>query len=261
MKKSIFLVAVFAASLLISSCGDKKESGDKETGQKVEKEAEIAYFTPEMIDLNKPVAVDILKEAVLAWDSVKEVTITGYCDFFFDKGSIAEKVGLKGSLDGQMIVECTMAEAYPEEFEKTVPVTIKGKIKEVWGDKIYLENCTLVAKGEEKPATGKYVVPQTYKGENVNINDFVSSYFGWKNKEIRVIGYYDSHTTSVTSYGTTIRVDLSKESMGEKMVGCEINHEVPEGIADNREGVEIQGKIDGVVFGKVSMVECKILNR
>lgn len=251
---------------LLFSCNDNKASDNKsgtdstKTG-KIE-DPVIAYLTPENIDLSTPIPVNLLKEAVTAWDSVKEVTITGYCNFFFDKGSVNDKTGITaGTESSQVLFDCTMAQEYPEEFDKTIPVTIKGKVSEVWGDKICLSECVLVSKGEENPANGKYIVPQTYKGENVNASDCYTSFFGWKDVELVVVGYYNSHTTSITDYGTTIRLDLSMESMGERMVGCELKQEPPANISENREGVQIKGKVEGIVFGNVQMIECEILNR
>jgi hypothetical protein len=267
MKKISTLLMIVFITILFVSCEESKESEKKDStkstdSEKMENETEEVYLSPDSIDSNTPIPVDVLKEAVMAWDKIEEVTITGYGNFYLDSGLIETELSLKPTHDSyDILVECKMAEEYSEPIAKNTPLTIRGKINDGWANKVRLIECVVVEVGGEIPPADAKLVAQKYAGENVNVAALHKSYFGWNGVELIVEGYYDSHTTSTTSYGTTIRVDLSKESMSDRLVGCELTHEVPDGISNNRVGVQIKGKVNGIVFGNVSMIECKILNR
>lgn len=261
--KKLVLIGLFAPALFIVSCsgGGKTDSDGKSSDSKGEtKNANL--ISPDKIDINKPIPVETLKAAVFNWHG-KTVTVTGYCDFFWEKGKIDKKVGLtiKPEKGLKKVVECNMKQEYPEEFEKTTPITIKGEFeKGFYGEYIVLKNCELVKKGETIADKG-YVHPDNYKGENLSAADFFKSYYGWMNKEIAVIGYYQSTTTSTTSYGKTIRVDLIEETSRKKMVGCRMKTEPPESLKDNRSGVIIKGIYKGEAFGNVLLEECELVSK
>jgi hypothetical protein len=255
MKKIFFLFAVVALFASCSGGGTGEGDGNDSTATE---QTMVDKLTPSKVDVNKPVSVAELSEAYYAWKD-KEVTITGFCNFFFDEGAIDTVASLTAVAgDGTVVIECSMKQAYPETFAKTSPVTIKAKIKEGWFGKILLEKGELVSKGTDVASVG-YIDPFNYKGENMSVKDFYASFYGWKDKEITVTGYYYSTTTSTTSYGVTVRVDLADPTDNNIIVGCEMEGEVPEDIVNNRDGVKIRGFIGEEAFGKVQLVKCKIV--
>lgn len=258
MTKCILLS--LAAGLLIYITGCKSETAD-ESAVSDENTVEIVqedFLSPDKIDITKPIPVADLKKAFFAWGD-KEVIVSGYCCFFFEKGAINESVELTLHPDSSSkMVECSMKQALPEEFEKTTPVTIKGKIDGTFFNTIKLKDCELVSKGEMPGSAGK-INPSNPPAGPIPVNEFYNSYFGWNGKEVSVIGYYHSTTTSTTSYGQTIRVDLSDPVSGEKAVGCNMKQQPPEDLVNNRNDVVIRGTISGEVFGNVQMEDCEIV--
>ena len=216
---------------------------------------------PSEVDANTPVAAAELKESFFAWNNVKEVTFTGYCAFFFDEGAIDSIVKIKASPDAKEdLIECHMIKQYPENFSKKTPVTIKGTFERNFFGKIIMKDCEVIEKGKEAKDAG-YVDPFNYAGEIISAKDYHDSFYAWVKKEVTVSGYYHSTTTSTTSYGTTVRVDLTDKEMGDKMVGCEMKGKVPDDIANKREGVLIKGIIGEESFGNVQLEECEFVNR
>jgi hypothetical protein len=87
-------------------------------------------------------------------------------------------------------------------------------------------------------------------------------YTQWNNKEIALQGNYYMTTTSTTSYGKTIRVDLKGEKSDYADVGCEFATDPSDKLKDNREGVIVKGKIrPGGSFGKLQLYDCQLVNR
>ena len=261
-------ICILAVALIFSACGNGNENaGDNKEDNDIKKETVEKKLTPDNINLEEPILVKKLDEAFFAWKDVKNVTVTGYCNFFFDEGKINDEVTLLteagGERDLKRYMVCKMKQEYPEEFAKTTPVTIKGEVDNFFGGKFSLINCELVSKGES-PDNKVYIRYSDYKGENITLKDFYNSYFGWIDKEITVIGYYKSTTTSTTSYGKTTRVDLvSDNGSGKITVGCRMAADVitPEDINNNRDGVIIKGIIKGEAFDNVVMEECTFVNR
>lgn len=249
------LLIVFSLSFCKSSTEGETDGQDSTA---TEIEVEEAFLCPADVDPGQPIPVAQLLEAVLAWND-QVVTINGYCNFFFDKGKIADKVSLKPHPDStREMVECTMIQMYDEEFEKKTPVTIKGKISRDFFGKIILTECELISKNEKAVSVGK-INPAKLPEKPIPVEEFFKAFYGWMNKEVSVIGYYHSTTTSTTSYGTTIRVDLSDPETGEKCVGCEMKTDPSDQLVNNRENVVIKGIIKGEVFGNVSMENCDLV--
>ena len=266
MKKLIIPIALIGSLLLMFACGnnsnktsEKSTSEQSEEVQQPDEPKTSGKLTPNDIKPDKAIPVDELDELVFKWESIKEVTVTGYCDFFFDEDAIGDNVELRGSIDAEeVLIECSMKESYDEKFDKSIPVTIKGKTEGVRFDRIQLFECELVAKEEAMAPTGKYVDPFIYSGENIAVQDFFDSYFGWKDVEVSVEGYYKSTTTSTTSYGVTTRLDLSGD---ENTAACRLIEGIEAPEITDREGVIIKGIIKGDFFGDVLLEECTVVNR
>jgi len=263
-----FQFLILAVFFFVAACGnDDGEGNDNDSTNIGTDEVTVTKLTPDNIDLNKPFKPKELQDAVFAWKNVSTVTVTGYCDFFFDNGKIGTSVDLvenagdkinMGDPDAQSM-KCEMKQEYPEEFAKTTPVTIKGDIELKYGRSFVMNNAELINKGETIENQG-YIDAESYKGENISLSDFYASYFGWMNKEITVEGYYQSSTTSTTSYGETTRVDLVSDNV---TVGCRLAEgvTVPEDLANNRDGVIMKGIVKGEAFGNVVLEECTFVNR
>jgi hypothetical protein len=266
MKKLIVPIALIGGMLLMFACGNNSNKAtEKDTSEQSEEvqtpdgPKTSGKLTPDKIKPDEAIPVDELHELVFKWESIEEVTVTGYCDFFFDEDAIGNNVDLLGTPEADIAnIECSMKESYDEKFNKSVPVTIKGKVEGVRFDRIQLVECELITTGETLEPTGKYIDPFIYSGENIAVQDFFDSYFGWIDVEVSVEGYYKSTTTSTTSYGVTTRLDLSGE---EKEAGCRLieGTEAPE-IVD-RAGVIIKGVIKGDLFSDVLLEECTVVNR
>lgn len=266
MKKLNYLFLLFAITVFIScnnSDNKTSESNNDENQEEVKPETPAekssGKLTPDKVNPDEAIPVDELNEVVFAWQQVEEVYITGYCDFFFDKGKIDNDVSLLYELGSEeIVIDCSMKEVYDEEFDKTIPVSIKGRIDGERFGRLQLIDCELVEKAVELPATGKYIDPFVYEGQNIAVKDFHDSYYAWMDIEVSVIGRYKSTTTSTTSYGTTVRIDLSGEN-NEAKCRLKEDYEAPE--IEDREGVIIKGIIKGDFFGDVLLEECELVNR
>ncbi len=260
--KKLFLFSVLITFVTFMACDSKSsenKNGEKKSEEEKQEEiVEEEFLSPSDIDLTKPIPVKDLKEAFFAWDG-QEVIITGYCDFFRNKGKIGTKVSLIESPEGgDVLVECNMLEDYEEEFDKSIPVTIKGVIDRDFFGRIILKDCELITKGEEAMFSGK-INPFNPPKESMWVGDFFNSYFGWIGKEVSVIGYYFGTTTSTTNNAVYIRIDLLDPETREKSVGCYMIEDPDYDLANNRENVVIRGIIKGESFGNVSMEECELV--
>lgn len=269
MKKNINILLVLILVTFVFSCNNDEKNTEVDNNLAVvEETVNFDNLTPNDVDLEKPIPVENLENLVFAWNDIKEITVTAYCDIFFDSDKLGNDVTLvseagekvdRGNPDYR-VMECTMKEDYQDEIKKTTPVTIKGHFDgEFFGGKFELVECELVS--IDKPIENKgFIRYSDFKGENISLKDFYSSYFGWINKEVTVVGKFYALTTSNTSYGETVRVDLVSES-GNVKVGCRMAVDVPNSISDNREGVIIKGIIKGEAFGNVILEECTFVNR
>ena len=88
-----------------------------------------------------------------------------------------------------------------------------------------------------------------------------ADYYKWEGKEISIIGDYYMTTTSTTSYGKTIRVDL-KNSAYNNVASCFFNEDPTEKIRVNEKGVIIRGKIkSSISYYNLMMEDCSLVNR
>ncbi|MBN1639418.1 MAG: hypothetical protein JW866_10650 [Ignavibacteriales bacterium] len=263
MKK--FFIIIFSLMLIISfsNCGDKeKDTNGKETTENNGVEQKVKKLNPKTITQDEPIPVAKIKEAFYSWENVKEITIVGYPNFFFDEGSIGSRVELLSSPDSKdVLAECNMKTADEENRNKQNTVTIRGTIDRDFFGKIILKECEFITSGEEAKRVD-YIFADEVKNETKYfVEDFHNSFYGWHGKVVSVVGYYWGTTTSTTDYGVTVRIDLTDGAGGEKCVGCEMKVEPPESLPNNRADVIVKGKIKGDVFGNVYMEECEIMNR
>ncbi len=264
MKKKSTTSIIFGILLLFiaGACGNSNKNSSDKGGSAKDGTVSEELISPDKIDIANPFTIPELQEAVFGWKN-KTITVTGHCDFFWDKGKIGKSVGLKISPDKESpkLVQCEMKKEYNEEFDRSVPVTIKGEFEsDYFGKYIILKNCEVIKKGEKVAGKG-YVHPKAYTGENISVKDFYDSYYGWMDKEVAVVGYYYATTTSTNSYGKTIRVDLKDEEDGNVKIGCRMKNAPPENLKDQRSGVIIKGIFKGEAFGNLLLEECEIINR
>lgn len=260
--KNLFLLSLILLSIFVlTNCkGDATgETSDTDSVATEEVVPENTMLDPNNIDLSKPIPVAELKKAFLAWEG-KEVTVVGYCDIMFSYQSVKNEVKLVGNPDSSnFLVRCTLKADYEgEKVEQTTPIVVKGTIDGNFFGSITLKDCEVVATGVEIKQNSK-LNPESLPSEPIFVQDLKDAYFAWYNKEVSVIGYYNSTTTSTTSYGVTIRVDLADPTTGEKAVGCNMLTEPPADLANNRNDVVIKGIIKEEVFGNVSMENCELV--
>ncbi|MFH2142484.1 MAG: hypothetical protein ABIJ97_08690, partial [Bacteroidota bacterium] len=177
MKNLIYIAFALIMAAFLSYCKSNNGGENDSTADSTVNVVEESFLSPDDVDLNNPIPVAQLKEVVLAWNG-KEVTIAGYCDFFFDNGAIGEKVSLKNHPDStRKMVECTMKQNYTEEFEKTVPVVIKGKIDRDFFGTIIMTDCELISKNEPLVSVGK-INPLNITQKPIPVNDFFNAFYG-----------------------------------------------------------------------------------
>ncbi len=217
-----------------------------DTGTMTAEELHTAYFT-----------------AADAWKG-QTVTLTGYPSAFSDKVTIGGKVSLLDAEGSKkVVVECNLAEKSTDVLLKAETVTVSGEIDRVFGQgtdrqAIVLKNGQVVATGQ--PIAADKTPSPGQAGTAFGAKAFYDKYFEWEGKEVTVTGYYHSHTTSTNKFGKSYRVDLTAGPGGSKLIGCEMPAEPPAEIAQQRNGVVVKGKVDGVFFKQVKLVDCEVLS-
>ena len=266
MKKSILYVSL-AASFMVASCGGKEESkGDSEkkseNTEETEDEEGPKRLTAADLDVSKPIACEVANAEIMCWEN-KEIEVAGSVYKFYgdsaavDYGSLV-LLAKKGS--GKQAVSVSLKNRDNKfKVHKDDVIHLKGKVSGTYFD-------TLVSMYDAE------VVAITKKVETVKLDPSKTGVFDagelqndciqWNNKEIAVQGNYMMTTTSKTSYGTTIRVDLKGPKSDYADVGCEFAEDPSDKLKDNREGVIIKGKIKpGGSFGKLQLYDCQLVNR
>lgn len=261
--RRIFII-VFSLILIISflNCGNKKkDTNNEESTDEKGVEQEVKKLNPNTVSPDEPIPVKELKEAFFTWSKVKEITIIGYPDLFWDEGTIGNRVELLGSPGSKdKLVECNMKTPNEEKLNKQNTVTIRGTIDRDFFGKIIFKDCELIGKNEEAKRISYIFADEVKPETKYFVEDFYNSFYGWKDKIVSVVGNYWGTTTSTTDYGVTIRIDLTDPITGEKCVGCNMKGEPPASLKDNRNNVIVKGRISGEVFGNVQMEECEVIN-
>jgi hypothetical protein len=92
----------------------------------------------------------------------------------------------------------------------------------------------------------------------MNANDFYQDYFKWKDKVVTVKGNYWGTTTSTTSYGKTIRIDLS-DANNNKIIGCTMVSD-PGDKAVAGSVITVKGTVNvGGSFGMMGLDKCELV--
>lgn len=259
----------------IAGCGDEPAEAGERTVQEVTDEIEetpdmVLYpegtLDPRLVTPDTPVYAWDLNEAYFAWDSVT-VVVSGYPFIFHgDSIRIDGDVILTDEPDSrERIVTVTFAEPVGVSVARGDIVAARGRVALSWTGSVTVADAEMV----DPPASLEPIEtsPYAYDGETpIPAHQLMEMCYIWKGMEVTVEGRYHSTTTSTTSHGVTVRIDLSSPEMtGTRFAGCEMAEAVPdhiaENLADNREGLQIRGVVAGESFGRVSLEECVIVNR
>jgi len=245
-----YLVLIISASLAFASCKRGKAGATAAT-------SEATVLTPDKIDENKAIAVGDLKRAYFAWNG-RTISVYGYPSYMADKGTIAKDISLTPAPFSRYVLSCELAAPVTETPGlRDKPMVLKGVVKDSPYDTVNLGGCQMVSSGEAATVAPN---PGVAPDQPMNAAEFVTAYNAWKGKKVTVSGSYHSTTTSTTSYGKTIRVDLT-DAQGNKAVGAEFAIDPSDKLVNNRDGVQMKCTIKGTVFDTVNLADCQLLNR
>lgn len=137
-------------------------------------------------------------------------------------------------------------------------IHIRGNVRGDFFGAVSMDSCEIIIVAKSIPT--QPVDP--FAKVLVSATDLWADYYKWEGKEISVIGDYYMTTTSTTSYGKTIRVDLKNPTNYDKVVGCTFMEDPSEKINVNTKGVIIKGKIKTYAsYGYLMLEECSLVNR
>lgn len=259
MRKRIF---PFSAALICCSCnsksGEAKKDGTDSTG--VSPATKVVRLDPASIDLNKPIEAAEANYQVNCWDG-KKIEVAGYGYVFYgDSLETKMEVELTDSLGGsKRLVDCRLSTAPAMlKIAKTDMIHVRGRIIGNFNGEINMDSCEIVSVA--KTIATQPVDP--FSKALMNAADLSRDYYKWEGKEIAVVGDYYMTTTSTTSYGKSIRVDLKKPGTYDKVVGCTFKEDPSEKIRVNEKGIIIRGKIKTYTpYGYLDLEECSLVNR
>ncbi|HNQ68427.1 MAG TPA: hypothetical protein PKN32_08615 [Bacteroidales bacterium] len=261
---SLLISTLFLIIAILSCSGNSSDSSKTNTDQDIDETVGTENINknrllPENVNSDSPIPVAKLHEAFYEWTGT-EVMIAGYAKMYMSSETFKNEIYLRESTDVyDALFNCKFEKELNKEIKAEDILIIKGTIKEnsYWG--IVLEDCELVE------LNGKYKkdivpVPGQKQKEAIWVSDIYKAYNAWMDKEVTVIGHYNSTTTSTTSYGTTHRIDLDDPETGVKMVGCTMLSEPDsDKLAANRDNVKIRGKITRDLWGTVQLEDCVIV--
>jgi len=259
MRKLIlpFAVAAFCCSCN-SNSGDEKKTGTDSTGKV--SETKVTRLDPAMVDVNKPIDAAEANYQINCWDG-KKIEVAGY-GYVFYGDSLETKMDLEltDSMGGtKKLVDCQFSVA-PNvlKIAKTDMIHIRGRIRGNFLGVITMDSCEIVSVSKSIPTQ-----PVNPFGKSVvNAVALSADYFKWEGKEIAVIGDYYMTTTSTTSYGKSIRVDLKQPGTYDKVAGCTFKEDPTDKIKVNEKGVIIRGKVKTYTpYGYLDLQECSLVNR
>jgi len=256
------LILPFAAVLIFCSCnsnsGDSKKESKDSTG--ASSETKVTRLDPATVDPNKPIDAAEANYQINCWDG-KKIEVAGYGYVFYgDSLETKMELELTDSMGGsKKLVDCRFAVA-PNvlKIAKTDMIHIRGRISGNFMGEIKMDSCEIVAVAKSIPT--QEVNP--FGKALMNAVALSADYFKWEGKEIAVVGDYYMTTTSTTSYGKSIRVDLKKPGTYDKVVGCTFKEDPSEKISVNEKGVIIRGKVKTYTpYGYLDLQECSLVNR
>jgi len=260
IKMKIYILPL-AAAIMMSSCNsssDKSSTGTDSTAATTEKK--VTRLDPSQVDVNKPIDAVEANFQINCWDT-KKAEVAGY-GYVFYGDSLETKSGLyltdsMGST--KKLVDCRFVNPPAmAKIAKTDIIHIKGRISGNSFDAITMDSCEIVAVAKSIPTQ-----PVDPWGKAVmNANELYKDYYKWNGKEIAVIGQYYMTTTSTTSSGKFIRVDLKNPATNDKVVGCDFKEDPTEKIRVNEAGVIIKGKVKTYTpYGYLTLEDCSLVNR
>ncbi|MBK7561256.1 MAG: hypothetical protein IPQ06_12950 [Chitinophagaceae bacterium] len=263
MKKIIQLVVLCT---IMASCGS--QSGNKDvasgitdsTAMETATENKIIRLDPASVDVNKPIDAIEANAQIDCWDG-KKIEVAGY-GFVFYGDSLETKSGitLTDSAGGKKyLFDCRFVNPPAVlKIAKTDKIHIRGNINGNFNGSIIMDSCEIIV-------VAKSISTQSVDPFGKGVMDATAlsaDYFKWEGKEIAVVGDYYMTTTSTTSYGITIRVDLKNSATNDKVVGCDFKVDPSERISGNEKGVIIKGKIKTYTpYGYLMLEECVLVNR
>ncbi len=222
---------------------------------------------PALITADTPVSVVALYQAYFAWDG-KIVTLEGYPRIpYIDTMIVEDELELVAEPgDREALAVISFADFPGITVRSDQLVTVTGTVEYYWTGDIELVDGVFI---EDAPQaqSGIATSPYVYDGETpILIGEFFEMFNVWSGRDLIVEGNYHSTTTSTTSYGVTVRVDLSDPNdTYSKYVACEMTEEIPEEtdaiMLENREGTQIRGTVEGESFSMVGLVNCQLVNR
>ncbi len=222
---------------------------------------------PSMITADTPVNVVALYESYFVWDG-KKVTLEGYPRISYIDTMIVEDVLelVAEPGDRETLATISFTDFPGITVRSDQLVTVSGTVEYYWTGDLKLVDGVII---EDAPPAQPGIVtsPYVYDGETpILVSEFFDMFNVWTGKEIIVDGHYHSTTTSTTSYGVTVRVDLSDPNdTYSKYVACEMAEEITEGtdslMLANRSGTQIRGIVAGESFNMVGLENCQLVNR
>lgn len=271
-------------SLLLLACGggedpasqpDGTDSQAVTEGQDVTAPVETApqplypegTLDPSLITADTPVSAVALYQAYYAWDG-KKVTLEGYPRIpYIDTMIVEDELELVGQPgDREALATISFTDFPGITVRSDQLVTVSGTVEYYWTGDLKLVDGVII---EDAPAAQSGIItsPYVYDEETpILIGEFFEMFNVWSGRELIVEGNYHSTTTSTTSYGVTVRVDLSDpDDTYSKYVACEMAEEIPEEtnaiMLENRAGTQIRGTVDDESFSMVGLVNCELVNR
>lgn len=281
MLKIISVIGSISLLLLLCSCGEGENvqtsdaddtQVDEVVPEPVDEVVEEAPLYPEgtldpaVITADMPIAASSLYEAYFAWNGM-QVTLAGYPFIWYGDSTVIEGE-IRLVADPESTDELATA-FFTEPLNRTVLrgeiLAVQGTVEMTWTGDIEITDAVIV----DPPAVIEPVETSPWACDGttpIPVDQFFELFNVWMGKEVTVEGYYHSTTTSVTDYGTTIRVDLAhSDDTYTKYVACKMAAEIPassdESMVNNREGVRIMGTITGESFDMVCLEGCTLVNR
>jgi len=268
MKKS-FIYLALSTGIIFTSCGSKEESKDdskgKEEGtEETSEEDGPKRLSPSDIDVSKPIACEEANAAIMCWDG-KTIDIAGYVYNIYRGDSIGVDYGSFTILAGKGSNKHAVS-VYLKDRDNKFKISpndmihIRATVSGTYFDTVVsVNNAEVIAIA---PKIETEALNPDKAGAIFDAGQLNKDYTQWNNKEIAVVGNYMMTTTSTTTSGVTVRVDLKGAKSDYADVGCEFAVDPSDKLTENREGVIVKGKIrPGGSFGKLQLYDCQLINR